>query len=63
MPKGNKKTRVSMEIDADRLERLREYSQITGIPQVRVLREAIDYWLENVAPIRLKGFKEEGRKK
>ena len=62
MTKGTKK-RVSMEIDPDQLKALRDYSEVSGVPMVRALREALDNWIANVMPARMKAFKQEGRKR
>jgi hypothetical protein len=62
MPKGTKK-RVSMEIEPQHLKALREYSEVSGVPMVRALREALDHWIRDVMPARIKAFKQDGGKK
>lgn len=62
MPKGTKK-RVSMEIEPQHLKALREYSEVSGVPMVRALRDALDHWIRDVMPARMKAFKQDGGKK
>jgi hypothetical protein len=62
MPKGTKK-RVSVEVAPEHLKALREYSEVSGVPMVRALREALDHWIRDVMPARIKAFKSDGGKK
>jgi predicted DNA-binding protein len=51
---------VAMRIDPEQLRALRRYSEATGVPVARVLREALAMWIGEVMPVRMKALQNQG---
>ena len=47
---------TAMKIDAEQLEALRAYSNVTKIPLTAALREAIDLWLQTRASAQIEAL-------